>query len=129
MGEQTYVRLIVRNRDSESNSWQGLFTAAYALRELELERHERDVLERALDWFRMHLKIPSCLGEPENRRAICWFKDRAQKPLEYARDLAWLLTERGVQVEQVTTRDVGTIIYEDGWQVAAKPRKSNRLRG
>ncbi|MCA9113997.1 MAG: hypothetical protein KDA79_02860 [Planctomycetaceae bacterium] len=119
-----FVRFIIRRQDEASRSWEGLFTAAYELREQRLDRHESEVLERVLAWFRMHLKVPACLKEPDNQRAICWFRDRAGKPIAYARELVWLLEEHGSPVEMIRTSEPGTILYEDRWQIVAKPRKT-----
>lgn len=123
-----YVRFIIRRQDDDSRSWEGLFTAAYELRGVDLAQHESEILERVLAWFRMHLTIPACLGDKGNERAICWFKDHAKKPVAYARELAWLLEEYGSPVEMLSTSDPGTILHEDRWQVVAKPRKEDRIR-
>jgi len=34
-----------------------------------------------------------------------------------------ILEEAGYHIEQIETRDPGVVIYEDGWQVVAKPKK------
>jgi len=75
----------------------------------------------------MHLKVPQVLKEPGNERAICWFKDSAKRPLEYVWSLVHLLGDHGISVELIKTRDPGVVIYEDGWQVAAKPHKKDRV--
>ncbi len=124
-----YLRFVSSQQDAASHSLVGVFTHAYDIRDTaELEQHEVETLERALDWFRMHLKIPPVLKEPGNERAICWFKPAAKRPLEYAWQLVHLLRERGIEIELTKTRDPGTILYEDGWQIVAKPHKKDRLR-
>lgn len=123
-----YVRFIIRRQDADSKSWEGLFRAAYDLREAKLEHHEGKLLEKVLAWFKIHLKVPPCLNDVGSERTICWFRDTANKPITYARDLVWLLTERGTPVEIATTAEPGTIIYQDRWQIVAKPGKQDRIR-
>ena len=118
-----YVRFVVGRQDPDSGSLEGVFQAAFALRDSGvLAAWEEEWLERELAWLRMHLKEPACLMNPEHRRAICWFHPRAKRPIEKVRSIAALLGERGVHVEAITSRDPGLVIYEDGWQVVAKPR-------
>ena len=123
-----YIRFIVRRQDEDSRSYTGLFTEAYRLRDSEdLESYELTRLENALSWMRANLNIPKCLSEQGNERAISWFKPGAKKPLSCAWEIVYLLRERGVPVEMIKSSDPGTIIFEDGWQVVAKPRRSGRL--
>ena len=124
-----FLRFVVKKQDRDSRSFSGLFTEAYALREArDLEAHEDAQLGRFLTWMKENLQDPPCLAEPGNDRAICWFKDTARTPLEKAWEAVSLLREQGVPIEMIKSEDPGTIIYEDDWQVAAKPRKKNRIR-
>ena len=108
----------------------GLFTHVYeTLENCDLMPHEEELLRERLAWFKMHLRVPACLSEEGNERAICWFKPEARRPVDYAWDMISVLREQGLDVEMIKTRDPGTVLYEDGWQVVAKPRRSNRLRG
>ena len=118
------VRFCTLRRDSDSHSPQGVFHAAMTLRnDGRLEPYEEEWLERELRWLRMHLPSPECLREDGNERAICWFKPEARRAIEKVRGIVALLETKGVPVETVTTADPGTVIYEDKWQVAAKPRR------
>lgn len=111
-----------KNEDSSSNS--GIFQAAIALRDSgTLKPYEQELLEVQYDWLRKHLKSPKCLREEHNFRAICWFHPRAKKPIEKVRMIAELIKDSGVPIQMRKTKDPGIIIYEDGWQVVAKPRK------
>jgi hypothetical protein len=119
-----FVRFVILKRDGESGSQLGIFQAAMQLRNSgALAPHEVEWLERDLGWLRMHLKSPACLREPGNRRAICWFHPRAVRPIEEARGIAALLQEHGLFVRTLTTSDPGIVMYEDGFQVVAKPRR------
>ena len=123
------VRFCTLRRDPNSHSPQGIFQAAIELRDDgRLERYEEDWLERELRWLRMHLPSPDCLRDEGNERAICWFKPEAKRVIEKVRGLVALLEAKGVPVAMLTTADPGTIIYEDKWQVVAKPRRKRPTR-
>ena len=108
----------------------GVIQAAIELQDSgDLEAHEREWFGGELAWLDKHLKSPACLREPGNHRAISRFQPRANGPIEKAQSIVALLEEHGVRVRMVTTDDPGTIIYEDAWQVVAKPRGRKRSRG
>lgn len=118
-----YVRFVSPRQNADSGFLEGVFAALSELRDGgELEDWQLDWLRKEYDWLNMHLKVPACLSRPENRRAICWFHPRAKRPIEKVRSLAALLEEHGRPIQMIKTRDPGQIIYEDGWQVVAKPR-------
>jgi hypothetical protein len=99
-----------------------VFQAAYSLRdEGSLEDYEQEWLDTELKWLKMHLESPDCLREQGNHRAICWFKPEATRPIEKVRSIVALLEEKGVKVQMLKTDSPGVVIYEDGWQVVAKP--------
>jgi hypothetical protein len=125
-----YLRFVTRKQDEHSHSLQGIFQAAYQLRGADLlEAYEEPILDDILGWYEMNLRSPSCLAEPGTDRAVCWFKEGAEKPLEQIWTLVALLKEQGVFVRLITAKDPGTIIYDDSWQIAAFPPKAKRLRG
>ncbi len=118
----TYVRFQTRVRDEDSHRPGGVFQAAFALRDSdELPQHEQEEMEQHLSWLRTHLKSPSCLDKPGNEKAIAWFHPRATKPIRCVRAIVEILRENGVLIDQVTTRRPGKMIYEDHWQIVAKP--------
>jgi hypothetical protein len=123
------VRFCIRRRDPVSHLPQGVFQAALDLRNAgELKPFEEDWLEHELSWLNMHLPSPECLGNTGNERAICWFKPEATRPIEKVRGIIALLESRDVHVETVLTADPGTVIYQDKWQVVAKPRRKLSVR-
>lgn len=116
------VRFCVSRADPYSHSPQGVFHAAMGLRDAgRLEPYEEDWLERDLSWLRMHLPSPDCLRELGNDRAICWFKPHARNAIDRVRGIVALLDSCGVTVRMVTTAAPGLVLYEDRWQVVAKP--------
>lgn len=119
-----YLRFQGLRLNETSGSRLGLFQLAFELRDegnLPPYLHEQLVLH--LEWLKEHLKSPKELKEREHHRAISWFKPRAKKPLEHVRAIKAVLEDAGYYIEQVETQDPGIVIYEDGWQVVAKPRK------
>jgi hypothetical protein len=129
------VRFCLPRRDPHSHSPQGVFQAAIELRDAgRLEPYEEEWLERDLGWLQMHLPSPVCLRDEGNHRAICWFKPTARRAIDRVRGIVALLNVHGLTVRMVTTADPGSVIYEDPWQVVAKPRRRataarTRVRG
>ena len=102
----------------------GIFQTAFAVRDhFETSRHDAREIERQLNWLKQHLHSPQILVRPENFRAICWFKSTAREPMKRIWAIRPFLEAYGHWIEIITCWDPGLIIYEDGWQVAAKPRK------
>lgn len=119
-----YLRFTVPAVDPRSGSSAGIFTAAYALRDdPTLAYHEQLLLEEILAWYRTHLVVPACLKEPGNRRALCWFTDHAGHAMKKMWTLVALLRERGILVRLERTDDPGLIVWENPWQVVARPRR------
>lgn len=69
------------------------------------------------------MKSPDALDNRLDCQDISWFHSRVQEPIKPIKAIKTILEEYGYHIEQVTTRDPGEIIYEVGFQVAAKPRK------
>lgn len=81
------------------------------------------VVAEHLLWLKLNLKSPKVLDKDENGRAICWFKTSAHDPLAHIWPIKAMLQEFGYHIDVLKTRDPGRIVYEDDWQVAAKPRR------
>jgi len=113
-------RPTIPNLGTQSNL--GIFQLAYDLKHLPhtCQYDDKD-LRRNLIWLEMHLAAPGILRSPEHYRAICWFKDSAREPLKRIWSIKNLLDRYGYWVEVVKTTNPGRIIYQDGWQIAAKP--------
>ena len=124
------VRFCTLSRSSRSHSPQGIFQAAIELRDAgQLEKYEEAWLEGELGWLRANLPSPDCLQKKVNARAICWFKPQAKSAIEKVRGIVALLESRGVHVKMITIADPGTIIYQDEWQIVAKPRRGHATSG
>jgi hypothetical protein len=119
-----YLRFEGLRRNNTSKSRLGLFQLAFELRdEGDIPTYSHDQLLTHLGWLTEHVKSPKILQKDQHHRAISWFHPRAKEPLKHVRAIKVILEEAGYYIEQVETRDPGVVIYEDDWQVVAKPRK------
>ena len=117
-----YIRFQGQRQNISASSKLGIFQLAYEMRdEGILPEYAESELLKNIDWLKMHLKSPKILGEEGNYRAISWFHPRAKEPLKRIRAIKVILEEYGCNIEQVKTKDPGIILYEDGFQVIAKP--------
>ncbi len=117
-------------RNDTSASKLGIFQLATELREApSLPGYAYNQLKYHQNWLNKHLKSPDILDELEHHRAISWFKPAAKVPLSHIWGIKTILEEAGYHIEIVKTRNPGHIIYEDGWQIVAKPeRKDGKIR-
>lgn len=119
-----YIRFQGRIKNDRTDSFLGIFQLAFQLRDsIDLENYDDVILIENLTWLKENLKSPKPLKEDENFRALSWFKPEAQKPIKRIRAIMTILQENGYVIDILKTSDPGTIIYEDGWQVVAKPKK------
>ncbi|MEO0883987.1 MAG: hypothetical protein AAFY34_14830 [Pseudomonadota bacterium] len=117
-----YIRFESQVPCDGTNSRLGIFQIAMDVRDADsTSTHDADEIEQHLAWLRMHLKSPDELRRPENYRAICWFKDTAHEPMKRIWAIKSYVESNGYWIDVRKTRAPGQIIYEDGWQVAAKP--------
>ncbi len=119
-----YVRFQGRQLIEGCSSKVGIFQLAYELKyAAQTTMHHDKELRKNLTWLETHLAEPTILERAEHYRAICWFKDTAHEPLKRIWSIKLLLEEYGVWVDCVKTASPGNVIYQDGWQIAAKPRR------
>jgi hypothetical protein len=122
-----FLRFTVLAQDEDSARKSGILVVAAKLRdhgELTIDEHSQ--LRRLLDWFNTNLHVPPVLVDNQNRRALSWFKSQAEKPLGHMWSLVEILERHGIHVELHKTRNPGIVLYEDGWQIVAKPHRSTR---
>ena len=123
-----YLRFTLQMQDPWSRRKLGLLVAAHEIRdEADLSVEEHETIREALAWFNMHLKTPAVLARADSDRALSWFKSDAREPLRRMWALAEIVERFGYGVEFHKTKDPGTILYEDGWQVVARPRRGSSL--
>lgn len=118
------IRFTTLARDSDSGHTSGILVAAHTLRdEGDVSVAEHAELRQALAWFTKHLPVPKVLVDVEHRRAISWFKPTASQAIRKMWELKRLLESHGYLVNVLQTRNPGVVVYEDDWQVVAKPPK------
>jgi hypothetical protein len=122
------IRFATLKVDSETHQEEGLFTAAYSLRD---EGHppdyELEQLKDLLRWFRDNLEAPDRFTRSTRPhspgKAICWIKDSALEHIEKLWGIVTILENNGIQTRIIKTERPGYIVYEDEFQVAAEPFK------
>lgn len=123
-----FLRFSTKIFDVESTRNLGILVAAHDLRdEGNITKEEHEILRTTLKWFNEQLTIPKLLKDVEHRRAISWFKPHAKEPIQKMWRLVELLRYHGIEIEVHKTNDPGIMIYEDDWQVIAKPRRGRKV--
>lgn len=119
-----YLRFESQERCEDNASRLGIFHIAYRVRDAHATSlDDSNEINRLIQWFRDHLDVPEALECLQNRRAICWFKPAAHEPLRRIWAMKFLLEAQGYWIDLRTTRSPGLIVYEDGWQIAAIPKR------
>jgi hypothetical protein len=117
-----FLRFTIHREDSETGFAQGIFGAAYDLRDSgELEPHEIEWVDEILDWFKRHLPVPNRFRR-KGSHGLCWFKAEAGEPLRRIWELVAFLEYREIPVRLHKTRDPGLRVYRDAHQVVAVPK-------
>jgi hypothetical protein len=129
-----YIRFVVHTLHPSSDELTGIFSAVYALeRRGELLAHEQKWFQELESWFGVNLAKPERLAwssrpnAPE--RAISWLKSSAKEHVLRLRELAALLRHKDVFVEELRTAKPGYVVYEDQYQVAAIPFRTETFKG
>jgi hypothetical protein len=121
-GPQRCVRFITPLIDADSRVKEGIFVAAYKLRdEGDIPPYQREELRSDLQWFNEHLPLPPPLSDRGNERAISWFKAQSKECISRVWSVVHILEESGVAITKITTKDPGYVIYEDEFQIVAWP--------
>jgi hypothetical protein len=121
-GPEKCVRFITHLIDSDSRVREGIFVAAYKLRdEGDIPTYAREELRSHLQWFNDHLPLPEPLRDRKNERAISWFKTQSQECISRVWSVVQILEENGIAITKITTEDPGHVIYEDDFQIVARP--------
>lgn len=117
-----FLRFVVTQIDNDSHQPQGLFIASQELLDSgELSPEEAVQIRKVLRWFNLNLPSPGSI----TARVIFWFKPDADKCLEKMWELKAVLEYHGYLVEVQKVRQLGNIVYEDEFQVAAFPSRKD----
>ena len=121
-----YLRFVVLRLDETSQVEQGVFMAMDDLRDSNgLYPYEVELEAEIFKWFNKNLKVPNEITDKYGfgTRAISWFKCDAHEYIDRMRSFVQILDNHGYKVKQITTDRPGKIVYEDDYQIAAKPFK------
>src|SRR5207302_5115420 len=95
-----YIRFVAPLIDPDSRVEEGIFMAAYRLRdEGDIPSYQREELRSQLQWFNDHLPVPAPLSESRNRRAISWFKCESKDCISRVWSVVHILEENGIVIE------------------------------
>lgn len=115
-----YVRFQSQLPNEGTPSKLGIFQAAYLVRDAdETSIHDANEINRQIDWLKAHLHSPDL--KDSDYRAIFWFKDTAHEPLKRIWAIKPYVEAYGYWIDILKTWMPGQIIYEDSWQIAARP--------
>ena len=123
-----YIRFISPERASRGRGCYGLFQAAVDLvYDEQIPDFVYAPVREELDWFNANLPAPKdrhfCVRSRKVWRddGICWFRDDAREMIAHAHLLARLVREWHVPITLLNTRNPGQILYQDDYQIVAKP--------
>ncbi|MDP3738018.1 MAG: hypothetical protein Q8R02_11545 [Hyphomonadaceae bacterium] len=124
-----YVRFVLPTKTAPAGRREGIFRAAYALKNNpELGGEELDRLAAALTWLDANLPEPPRFNRTKSKGAyrretvgLSWFKDTAHETIAHVRTVIRILEARGQPVSMITTVRPGYVVYEDDYQVVAEP--------
>jgi len=121
-----FYRFQTKIIDPDSGRPTGILVAAAQLRDsnrisIEGESWLRDHLE----YYNEHLKVPTCLEEWKNRRALSWFLSGSEM-INLVWELVAFMEENDIFIDTLSTQDPGSLIYEDEHQIVAKPQHNHR---
>ena len=116
------IRFVAPQIDSDSRVHEGVFMAAYRLRDDgDMPAYQRQELRSQMEWFNQNLPHPEPLADPRNAPAISWFKSDSKECITQIWALVHILEENGIVINKITTEDPGYVIYEDAHQIVAWP--------
>ena len=123
------LRFVVHRPHWRSGLRAGLFQAMDEM--LESQDHHLHVAVKEISlWFDANLPSPFSDEQKQNEpiwkvdpssRAISWIKAEANEHVSKLYQLKALIEEAGWAVEELRTMRPGVILYEDDFQIVAKP--------
>lgn len=129
-----YLRFIVSREHPDTGVADGLFGAAYAVRDAEETTiDDRERLTEQLAWFVQNLPIPERFNRSSskgyyrrNTKGIAWFRDDAREHISRMHEMKRIVEANGHIVHIVREDRVGYVVYEDDVQVIAEPFADTR---
>jgi len=104
-GPQRCIHFITPRIDADSKVREGIFVAAYKLRdEGDIPFYQREELRSDLQWFNEHLPLPPPLSDRGNERAVSWFKSQSKKCISRVWSVVHILEENVLQLPRSPQR-------------------------
>lgn len=124
-----YLRFVLARMHPDSGSRDGVFGAAYELRDGgELAASQRQELEALLRWFDDNLQEPTRFNKTNSKgryrratKGLSWLKSSAVTHIRKLRHLISILEDHGFHVTMIKAQNPGYIVYEDAHQIVAEP--------
>lgn len=122
LSARTYVRFAAPSVDSDSHQEEGVFAAAYRLRDSgSLSEYEREEIRGQLRWFEDRLPEPTSFARASQKKGISWFKADAKECISRIWSIIAILKEHSLSIKKITTTQPGFVVYEDEFQIVAEP--------
>lgn len=122
LSTRTYVRFVAPTVDSDSHQEEGVFSAAYRLRDSgSLQEYEVAEIRSQLTWFENHLPQPNSFSRASQKRGISWFKADAKECMSRIWSIIAILNEHDIPIKKLTSTQPGFVVYEDEVQIVAEP--------
>jgi|SRR6185312_1596420 len=133
---QTFLRFVLMRSHPDTGVEEGIFGAAYELRnDRLLSASDRQSLEALLTWFENNLAKPERLNSSKSKgyyrrktAGISWLKPTAVEHIAKMHEIAAILNRHGFHVSQETTGRPGYVVFEDDRQVVAEPFRGQRRK-
>jgi len=123
-----YIRFQSTIIDDMSTKPLGPFELAYELRDSgEMMEYDEEYFRSLLVRFDDELELPSKFSRKSTKsdatRGISRFKETAAEHINKMREIARIMGEYNIVIENITTETPWYIIYEDEFQIVAEPFK------
>lgn len=131
-----FVRFVLPHNHPDSGLPEGVFRAAYRLRDaIPAGSRQRAALDGLVRWLDKNLPTPSRFNRTKSKgyyhrktRGISWLKESATEHIARMQELANILGEHGYGVTMIRETRVGYVVYEDECQVVAEPFADTKIR-
>ena len=124
---RVYVRFVCFRLVEGQRQRLGLFQALDEARDCDFAPPwALRVIGETSSWFNENLAVPTQFKQTYGgggRPCLSWFKPVANEHIKKMHQLKLAVGECGVQVEILTTRDPGSIVWQDEHQLVADPGK------
>lgn len=125
MSKPQFIRFTVLEKHVSSKQPKGLFAISYELLDSEeLSPEDKNELKKCLEWFEENLPTPDHGYITD--RYVFWYKIEAAESIRQMWRIANFLERCGYFVEEEKCYWPGAVIYQDDYQVAARPMKRKK---